>query len=170
VKIYLATAMTGRDKLELVQEAKADVRMFARWGIEAHSPVLAEKVRPVKGKLHSWRRSLEPKWKMDKQAMRGCFALVDRTADMKSEGVQHELGFMRYCLFRPVIRVSPRHDAGYFSIANLEDDILVGTIEEAAVLLHHRFGTWYQRFKWQIKVLNRCSLQFLFDHLRGLIL
>jgi hypothetical protein len=44
LQIYLATAMTGRDKHELVEEAKQDVKTFAKYGIRAYSPVLEEKV------------------------------------------------------------------------------------------------------------------------------
>jgi hypothetical protein len=102
--------------------------------------------------------------------MRSSFALVDRTADMKSEGVAHEIGFMRYTLWRPVIRISPRHDNGYFSIASLEDDLIVGDVAEAAELIKHKWGTPYKRFRWQIKILNRCVIGFIFDHVRGLVL
>lgn len=170
MKIYLATAMSGRDKRELVDEAKQDVKIFLKYGIKAFSPVLEEKVPYKKGKLNSRKKSLIPKWSDDKKAMRNSFALVDRTADMKSEGVQHEVGFMRYCLWRPVIRVSPKHDNGYFSIASLEDDLIVGNVEEAAELLRHKWGTWYKRAYWQWKVINRCIFRFMLDHIGGFLL
>ena len=169
-QVYLACAMTGRDKQQLIDEAKEDVKTLEKYHIKAYSPVLEEKVPYTKGKLRSRRKSLIVKWEEDKEAMRNSFAIIDRTADMKSEGVQHEIGFMRYCLWRPVIRISPRHDKGYFSIANLEDDLIVGTVEEAAELLRHKWGKIYKRLKWQLKVLNRCLLKFILDHIRGLFL
>jgi hypothetical protein len=162
--------MSNRDKRELVKEARQDVKIFARYGIKAYSPVLEEKVPNTPGKLKTRKKGLIPKWAEDKQAMRNSFAIVDRTADMKSEGVQHETGFMRYTLWRPVIRVSPKHDKGYFSIANLEDDLIVCSIEQAAELLRYKFGSRHKYVKWQLKILNRCLLGFMWDHIKGFLL
>lgn len=165
--VYLATKMTGVDKAKLVREARKNRQIFANYGIDVYSPVLEEGVVEEKGLLTSNRKSLRRNWRVDKAAMRNCFAIVDTTADLKSEGVQHETGFFRYCLWRPVVRISQN---GYFSIANLEDDFVVGSIDEAAALLKCHFNTFPARVLWQWKIAFSCLPRYIFDHLRGFFL
>jgi hypothetical protein len=164
---YCSCAMTGRSRKRMVEDAKRIVSTFARYGIKLTHPVLAEKVKAGKGKLRSSKITLPQKWALDKYFIRKAWFIVDQSADMKSEGREHENGLMRYCYWRPVIRISPRHAEGYYSIGSIEDDLIVGTEEEAAALIKSKWGTWYRRLKWRLELLNRCLPRFIIEQIRG---
>lgn len=168
LQVYLACAMTGRDRKELNKEARHVVRIFNRQGIKVHHPVIEECIPNRTGQLNNTMKTLIQKWREDKDAIRKSFVLVDTCADMKSEGREHEVGLMRYGLWKPVIRVSPRHSAGYKSIAQLEDDVIVASSEEAVAYIQECWGTWYKRFKWKICIFNRCLPRFVFEQVRSL--
>jgi hypothetical protein len=163
--------MTGQDQIQLIKTAEYIQHVFCAAGIDTFHPVLAEKVEYKRTPLRANAITLPPKWKMDKDAIEDSFVLVDSSADVKSEGREHEVGFMRYCLWRPVVRISPRHiNDCYYSIAVLEDDIIVGTPEEAAEVIVKNWGTWWKRRLWQFKMYNRCILRFFKRHLKGVTL
>lgn len=170
LQIYAACSMTGRDRKELNKEARHILKVFNSYGIKVHHPVIEEKIPNRKGALTNSLKTLIQRWKEDKETIRDSFVLVDTCADMKSEGREHEVGLMRYCYWRPVVRISPRHTAGYRSIASLEDDIIVASPEEAAAYIKEHWGTWYKRFTWKMRVINRCLIRFIVDQARGFFL
>lgn len=169
-QIYVACSMTGRDQLELIKEAKHITALLEREGFRVWHPVLNEGLKHSHKPLTADAVTLPPKWALDKDAIRHSFCLVDASADLKSEGREHEVGLMRYNYWRPVVRISPRHAAGFYSIACLEDDIIVGTPEEAAKELKRRFGHWHQRIAWRLKILDRCLVRFIIEQVRGFFL
>lgn len=166
-QVYVACSMTGRDQLELIKEAKIITHLLEQAGFKVFHPVLEEHLKHTHKHLTADAVTLPPKWALDKWAIRNSIALIDAAADMKSEGREHEVGLMRYNYWRPVIRISPRHAGGFFSIANLEDDCIVATPDEAVHLLKHRFGTRSKRILWRLSMLNRCLPRFVWEQLRG---
>lgn len=169
-QLYIACSMTGRDQLELIQEAKHITALFQNEGFAIFHPVLEEGLKRSHKPLTADALTLPPKWRLDKEAIRHSFCLVDASADMKSEGREHELGLMRYSYWRPVVRISPRHAAGFYSIACLEDDLIVGTAEEAVRLIKEKFGTRRKRIMWRLRMLNRCLVRFVIEQIRGFVL
>lgn len=168
--IYIACSMTGQDQLELIKKAKYEKLIFEKAGFRVFHPVLEEGLKHSHKPLTADAVTLPPKWRLDKEAIRHSFCLVDASADLKSEGREHELGLMRYCYWRPVVRISPRHASGFYSIACLEDDLIVGTVEEAAALIKDKFGTRRKRIIWRLKMLNRSVPRFLLEQIRGFFL
>lgn len=169
LKIYLAQAMTGLDTSEVHYKAIQSINAFHCFGIKVISPVIEEGIQPNTGNIDAGVK-LKYYWKRDKELIQQCFCVVDLDADRKSEGVAHEVLYERYCLWRPIIRISPRHYTGYFSVASLEDDIIVRNIEEAAQKINELWGNWWKRRKWQWKMYNRCLLKWIWLHIKGLIL
>ena len=169
LKVYLAQAMTGLDSNQVYYKAIRSVEKFMSKGILVISPVIEEGIQPYTGNIDAGVK-LRYYWKRDKEFIRQCFCVVDLDADLKSEGVSHEVLYGRYCLWRPVVRISLRHSTGYFSVASLEDDIIVGNIEEAIEKINELWGTWSKRRKWQLKMYSRCLLKWIYLHLKGLMI
>lgn len=168
--IYVACSMTGQDQAKLLKEAHHITDMLTAAGFKVFHPVLEEGLKKTHEKLTASAATLPPKWQLDKEAIRHSFCLIDAAADLKSEGREHEVGLMRYCYWRPVIRISPRHAQGFYSIACLEDDIIVGTPEEAVHTIKVLFGTRSKRIWWRFKMLNRTLIRFFIEQVRGFIL
>jgi hypothetical protein len=172
LNVYLAQGMTGYKKSEQVQLAKHAVGVFASRGIATLSPVLEEGVKDEPGVVTNNSVDLDWKWYgLDKPALKyKCFVLCVLTADLKSFGCEREQMLMRGCYFRPMVIVSPRHAAGYKSIANKEDDYIAGSVEEAAAYIDVMWGTWMKRRKWQMKMYSGSILKWVGIHLWGLTL
>lgn len=153
VNVYAAQAMSGRPWLELLVEASYAARSLESAGITVYSPVLDEWARngfQAKGICTSG-DELEDHWRRDKVAMVKSHILVDLTPTRQSHGVSHEIGFFRYTLWRPCVRImSPAK-----TIAYLEDDLIVATIEEAAKEITIRWGTRRKRAVWRMGMLWR---------------
>jgi hypothetical protein len=162
--------MTGQDQVKLIKDAEHITKLFTDAGFRVFHPVLEEGLKHKHEKLTASAATLPPKWRLDKEAIRHSFCLVDASADLKSEGREHEVGLMRYCYWRPVIRISPRHAQGFYSIACLEDDIIVGSSEEAVLTIKKLFGTRSKRVWWRLKMLNRTLIRFFIEQVRGFIL
>jgi hypothetical protein len=160
VKVYTAAKMTGRDKKEMVETALHNKRIFESYGIGVLDPVLEEKVKPVKGILIDTPVSLlKDYWKRDKQMIREAHVVVDTTPDMKSEGSAHEIGYARYHLWKPVVRMYPHSAIPASMIVLFEDDLIVHSPEEAAIQIQKYWGTWFKRFLWRLSIYKRCYLK-----------
>jgi hypothetical protein len=129
--------------------------------------VLAEKISG-KGHLENNKIDLEWKWPMDKNALNNCYVFVNLRADEKSFGCEDEYGRHRYSEWQPVVRVSPKHAGGYVSIANYQTDIIVPTIEQAAIVIKQRWGTWEKRFYWKMGIFFNSGFKWLWRQLRRL--
>ncbi len=90
--------------------------------------------------------------------IRDAHVLVDLTGPAKSEGVAHEIGYARYNLWKPIVRVWPGLGP---SVAWLEDDVIVPTAAHALVEAQRRWGTPFKRRLWRAKMLNRCLLRWI---------
>jgi hypothetical protein len=149
---YLACRMSGRSKIAMVKEAKEAVETLSKYGIKCISPVLEEKVEETTGVLEVIsEEDLAKEWKKDKDFLKQCHVVVDLSAasPIRSEGATHEYMFARYALFKPVIRLFPKGLG--FSIARLENAIIVQTLDEAGIEIVTKWGTRIQRIIWRYK-------------------
>lgn len=169
VKAYTAGAMTGLTGRELVERSRVVAKILRAHSIEPLDPVTAEGVKATDKFTASTYAQMVRFWKRDKEMIREAHVVIDLTPERKSEGVSHELGYARYFLWRPVVRVySNGGRPPISSVAFFEDDVIADSLEEAAVKINQNWGTWYKRFKWRVGLYNRCLLKTLWYHVQGL--
>lgn len=154
VRVYTARAMTGIRADHLVKDATRVRDYLAAHGIVALDPVLSEKVKKSRRKLHNGYAKLRDYWARDKKMIESAHLVLDITGPAKSEGVAHEMAFARYHLWKPIMRIYP--DGLGPSIARLEDDVIVNSIEMAADEINARWGSPRKRLIWRVRILNRC--------------
>lgn len=153
VIIYTAKSMTGRSGDALIREAYFNKGYFEARGITVLDPVLVEDVQAGTDPLNNPLDQLTEYWKRDKEMIRSAHVLLDVTGQSNSEGKAHEIGYARYCLWKPVVRICPRLGP---SIAILEDDVIVENVKEAADVILERWGTPALRLEWRTAMLDRC--------------
>jgi hypothetical protein len=158
IVIYCAHAMTGRTPDELLYESQFIEKACKNLGLKVLDPVIAENVQPGHKPLNNTLVALEKYWARDKKMIRDAHVLVDVTGPAKSEGVAHEIGYARFCLWKPVIRVYPNLGP---SIARFENDIIVYSIVDALVKAKTKWGKPRQRLWWRLSMLNRCLLKWI---------
>lgn len=157
VKLYLARAMTGRVKQDVVVEAANDKLFLESCGFEVLCPVTEEKLPSTKDVICASKAQMDHYWKRDKQMIREANVVVDMTPHMKSEGVAHELAYARYFLYRPVVRLYPFDKMpGEASVARFEDDALFDSILPMIDYIKENHGTRWKRLKWRAKLYVRC--------------
>jgi hypothetical protein len=162
VVIYTAAKMTGRDQKEMVETAKKNKRIFEAAGIVVLDPIVEEHVKAEnKPLVDKPLNVLKDYWTRDKQMIREAHVVVDTTPESKSEGVAHEIGYARYALWKPVVRMYPPDAKPTSLIAVFEDDLIVHSPEEAAIQIQKYWGTWARRFMWRISLINRCLPKWL---------
>jgi hypothetical protein len=161
MKIYLARAMTGRLKCDVLREAELANSLVRAHGIEPLDPVTQEGVENVPEILAAPDEHLRKFWRRDKEMIREAHVVFDMSPEMKSEGVAHEVAYARYYLWKPVVRVySAEEQIPLVSVARIEDDYLAPNLDLALVYAKNRFGTRGRRFKWRAKMLVRCFWKF----------
>ena len=144
----------------MVETAKKNKRIFESAGIIVLDPILAEHVKSEhKVLVDTPIFLLKEYWKRDKEMIRNCHVVVDTTPEMKSEGSAHEIGYARYFLYKPVIRMYTTPATALSAIVYFEDDLIVHSPEEAAIQINKYFGTWARRTMWRLSILNRCILK-----------
>jgi hypothetical protein len=161
IKVYTAKSMTGRTGEELVLESAHIARIMSYRGIEVLDPVTVENVSKDQGVLANTGDKLFGYWTRDKRMIREAHVVLDVTGPAKSEGVAHEIGYARYFLFKPVVRIYPKGTEGRISVAKYEDDLIVSTVAEAADAIVELWGTRRKRLLWKIKLLLRCLPNYL---------
>lgn len=162
IKIYTACKMTGRDKAEMVGTAKKNKQIFEAAGIQVLDPVLEEHVKPTHQELQDVPiHVLKGYWKRDKQMIREAHVVVDTTPELKSEGSAHEIGYARYNLWKPVVRMYTGNVKPLSAIVYFEDDLVVHSVEEAAIQIQKYWGTWFKRAMWRLSILNQCFFKWL---------
>lgn len=167
VKIYAAHAMTGRTGEEIVEESAWILNIFKSYGIEVLDPVTAEDVKPTRKKINSPYKVLDEYWKRDKEMIREANVLVDFSPDRKSEGVSHEIGYARYCWWKPVVRVYPKGKIpSNLSVAYFEDDVITDSGEEAALIIKQKFGTKIKRAIWRYNMLKRSLPKWILQQIK----
>lgn len=167
VKIYQAAKMTGRDRKEMVEMAVRNKKIFEGMGVTVLDPILEEHVKPLKGILIDTPMALlKDYWSRDKEMIRECHVVVDTTPGEKSEGVAHEIGYARYSLWKPIVRMYPTMDKPASAIVYFEDDLVVHSVEEAAIQINKYWGSFAKRALWRFGLLNRCLLKWCFYQLK----
>ena len=161
VRAYVAHAMTSRTGNVLWSESESVLNVFSKYHISVYDPVIIENIpridepvpnKPGKDGLHAWNN--------DKLAIRRSHVLVDVTPELKSEGVHRELGYSRFFLWKPTIRVyKPGSDPHMVTI--FEDDVITFSLEDAAQIINERWGTWPKRIIWRLKMLVISLPKFL---------
>lgn len=167
MKIYLARGMTGRIKEEVVLEAQADKQFLEQAGFIVLDPVSSEGVKAEKVPLQSSKKEMDVFWKRDKEMIREAHLVFDMTPHLNSEGCKHELGYARYFLFKPIVRVFPEGRLpAEGSVAFYEDDAVVDSLLEAIEYAYRVHGSWWKRLKWRVALYNRCWLRSIVYKLR----
>lgn len=153
--VYIACAMSGRDKAEMVARAQRVCDIFREAGLNPISPVLEEKVKNEPGKLiNSDKEQLKQFWKRDKEIIiKEAHVFFWDHAEMKSFGAEREYALARFCLWKPAIMyVAPGTPV---SVAGWEDDAIVTSVHEAAKFIAENYGTAKQRRIWRFNMLKR---------------
>lgn len=162
INIYMARSMTGRVKEEVVAEAKKDKEFLEKSGLMVLCPVIEEGVKPTQEKLLSSKKAMDSFWPRDKQMIREAHVVFDNSPHLNSEGVKHELGYARYNLWKPVVRIFPTGKLPpKSSVSFYEDDYICDSLEEAVEYVLRKHGTWKKRFKWRWDMINRCLPKWL---------
>jgi len=166
VIIYTAAKMTGRDQKEMVELAKENKKKFESLGVTVLDPILEENVKPLHKLLVDTPMSLlKGYWKRDKEMIRKAHVVVDTTPEMKSEGSAHEIGYARYFLWMPVIRLYTKDTGPTSAIVFFEDDLVVRSVEEAAIQINKYWGTWCKRFLWRLGIYNKSYIKAIWYRL-----
>lgn len=153
----MCRAMSHRVKEDVVKEAKRDKEFLERAGFEVLDPVTEEGVKPTQEVLRASKKAMDEYWPRDKQMIREAHVVFDMSPHLNSEGVKHELGYARYFLYRPIIRVFPEGQLPLkSSVAHYEDDCICDSLEEAIEYVLRVHGTWRKRIKWRLALYNRC--------------
>lgn len=157
--------MSGRDRLEMVERAQRVCDIFKEFGLTPISPVIEENVKAEEGKLiNSDKVKLSGYWQRDKEIIiKEAHVIFLDQAEMKSFGMEREMGLARYCLWKPtVLHVSP---GTVVSVAQWEDDKLFTSVHEAAKYIADTWGTRRKRIIWRLKMLNKTLPKFLYRQL-----
>lgn len=170
IRLYLARGMTGRIKEEVVAEAVSDKEFLEKAGFTVLCPVMEEGVESTKQVLRSSRQLMETYWPRDKAMIREAHIVLDMTPHLNSEGVKHEVGYARYNLWKPVVRVFPTGKLPIkSSVSHFEDDAVVDSIVEAVEYILRVHGTRWKRLKWRMKMLNKSLPKWIYYQLQELL-
>lgn len=170
IKIYVAHAMTGRSKRAVLKEsceAASVAGTLRRLGYDVRllDPAIVEGVKDEKGVIAAAVSDMPKFWARDKELIREAHVLIDLTGPRKSEGVAHEIGYARFALWKPVIRVYPGLSEN--SVARFEDDVIVETVTEAIYAALSNWGTQWQRVQWRLRMLNKSLPRWLVHQIQG---
>jgi hypothetical protein len=166
VKAYLAHKMTGRTGVELVIESALAASACKLQGVTPIDPVVFEGVKSTPDVMTGGDPAcLRTLWNRDKQMIRDAHVLIDLTGELKSEGVLHEIGYARYYLWKPVVRVIKGYTGP--TISDFEDDGIVGSFWEAAELVQRRWGTRLKRIIWRARFMPKALVKWAFYQLQG---
>ena len=158
VKIYLCQKMTGLPQYKIYKHNLKATQVLEKHGIIVLSPVIEEDIKPCNKKMNQpSQKQLAFYWNRDKWMIRQSHVLFDIAGNVVSQGVTHELGFSRYFLFRPVVRLLKIKGP---SVA-IEEDSLVDSVEDAAKLIVKNWGTPWRRLKWKFRLFGRCFFPYI---------
>ncbi len=166
VTAYIAHGMSNRNWKEVYAESVECTNVLSIYGIKTVDPVnieeISDKTIPIPIRIDETGKQA---WSEDKRAIRDCHILIDITPHLKSEGVAHEIGLMRYAYWKPVVRILQKGKQKPM-IPYFEDDMLVYSLQEAAELINEKYGTWWKRFKWRINMYKHSRIKALINELR----
>lgn len=167
MKIYTARGMSNRPRKQVYKEAQRDRAMLRSHGITPLCPVEKEQVQNTAGTLLATKEQMDKFWSEDKALIREAHVLFDMTPELKSEGVAHEIGYARYFLFKPIVRVYPSGKLpAASSIAFYEADLVVDNIEDAIKIAKQQWGSLFNRFNWRIRMYRKSLLKAVIYKIR----
>lgn len=159
-KCYVARAMTGRIKEEVVAEARADKAFLELCGFEVLCPVVGEAVKPTKTKLKSTKKQMDIYWKRDKQMIREAHVVFNMSPHLPSLGVIREHGYARYHLWKKVISIFPKGKLpSKGAVPFYEDDFVTDNFYAGIREARRTHGTYWNRLKWRFGIYNRAWLR-----------
>lgn len=146
-----------------MDEANADARLLLRagenHGYEILNPVLAEKLPDIHEPLiQVSKERLEGFWKRDKEMMQEAHLILDYMSCNKSDGVNKELGYTRFFMWKPTVRVYPNMG---INISGIEDDIIVSNLPDAFAEIQRRWPNKQALLMWRVEMLVRCLPKFV---------
>lgn len=151
--------MTGRFMDELVQEAQFTTAVLAMYGFQALDPIVQEKIPNVHELLTQIsEEQLRERWRDDKTAMKDADLMLDFMGCNLSDGVNVENGYVRFGLWKPVVRVWPGVP---MSISAIEYDHIVPTIWDAMEVTREQYGTYEKLGAWRKAMLERSLAPWL---------
>lgn len=164
VTFYVSHAMTGKMQDELVKEEEYTTRFITNHGFAVLDPIKAEGVKSVHEPLTQISsEQLERYWRRDKEMIREADIILDYNTCNKSDGANKEIGYARWCLWKPVIRVFP--NCG-INISRIEDDVVVGSMTEAMNVAIERWGDYEKLRQWRQAMWDRCFDKWLAEQNR----
>ena len=153
-KVYVCHAMTGRSGINLVVEET--MTRAAATSVSGEiillDPIRAEGVKCSSEPVVAPEGKLREYWKRDKEMIRDAHVVFDLSGGAKSEGCAHEVGYARYFLYKPVVRLYPFLGA---SVARLEDDYIVSSMHQGFDLILRKWGTPSKRLAWRLGLLRK---------------
>ena len=165
--VYVCHAMTGRPWNEVKDQSRAVKVFLESRGFEVIDPIEIEN-DSVSENIDTDKSSIPNRideggkkaWYGDKIAIRKAHVVLDITPELKSEGVLRELGYARFYLWKPVIRLYKEKSEPHM-VTIFEDDAVVRSLEEAADVIEERWGTQEKRVAWREALLQRCLPTFI---------
>jgi len=159
VKIYTCQRMTGRECIEMRAEADMLVRVGEVRGFQILNPVIEENI-PYEHKLleNVQQEKLEKYWKRDKEMIREADILLDYKTQNLSDGSNKEVGYNRFCLWKPTVRV---WDGKGALISRIEDDLVIPTLAEAMDVITDKWGTYEKLGEWRLQLFERSFPKWL---------
>ncbi len=162
IKAYVARAMSGRVKADVVKEAQADKEFLEKCGFEVLCPVTSEGILPTKDVLLSPKFLMDVYWKRDKAMIREAHVVFVMSPHVPSLGVIREYGYARYHLWKKVITVFPEGKIpSDGAICHYEDDYVTDSLIDAVGEALRTHETRWKRLKWRAKLYWRCCLKAL---------
>lgn len=167
IKVYVARAMTGRVKADVVKEAKADKEFLEACGFIVLDPVSEEGVKATKETLLSPKSAMDSYWPRDKAMIREADVVFNMSPHLPSLGVIREHGYARYHLWKKVVSIFPTGKLpAEGAICHYEDDYVTDNLLDAVGETLRTHGTVWKRLKWRVKIYKRCWLKAVFYRLK----
>lgn len=157
--------MTGRFCDELLKESQDATRQLEEAGFEVLSPVIEEGVPDKHIKLVNTLGRLKAYWKRDKVMLNEAHIMLDFNSQGKSDGVNVEMGYTRFCLWKPLVRI---HSTLGCTISRIEYDCVVSTLDEAIEIMKEQWGTKRKLLVWRVRMLYKSIGKFTLQQIRFL--
>lgn len=154
IKVYLAQRMTGLYCDDLLRSATEASQLLEKAGFTVLSPVIEEGVPNKHIKLVNTLGRLRLYWKRDKELLREAHIMLDLDSQGKSDGVNVEMGYTRFFLYKPLIRVHPNLGC---TISRIEYDCVTDSIDKAIQVMKQRWGSRRKLLLWRLRMLYRCT-------------
>ncbi len=153
IKVYAAQRMTGRFCDELLAEAQMVSAKLEAAGFSVLSPVIEEGVPNKHTKLVNTMGRLRQYWRRDKEMLNEAHIMLDFNSQGKSDGVNVEMGYVRFYMYKPLIRIYPNLG---LTISRIEYDCVTDSIDSAIKIMVERWGTRHKLLMWRMRMLIRC--------------